>query len=77
MNKDLLDKVNTERLRQDKMWGEQNYNPTKWILILMEEVGELCSEILELNNPVIEKELVEVIAVAVVMWESGKRNGWL
>lgn len=39
--------VQTERLRQDAKWGEQNHDPTMWMTILAEEVGELAEAMLE------------------------------
>ena len=40
------DLVALERLNQDKKWGEQNHNPSEWLAILVEEVGELSTAIL-------------------------------
>ena len=39
----LLDVVG-ERQRQDKKWGEQNWDPQTYMCILMEEVGEAATE---------------------------------
>ncbi len=85
------DLVSEERARQDKKWGEQNHFPPRWLGILIEEVGELSKEINECNIEVedmnapdwyprsgkLEHELIQCVAVLKVMWESGKRNGWL
>jgi len=76
--------VRDERISQDTKWGEQNHHPAIWLAILMEEVGEVSSPIIgqewrpDLQTVhELEHELVQVAAVAKVMWESGKRNGWL
>jgi len=80
--------VDRERREQDKKWGEQNHSPEKWLAILVEEVGEVSRSMLEQypnpnkaqstsNKFYLEQELIQVAAVIKVMWESGKRNGWL
>ena len=37
---DVLGWVADERKRQNKKWGPQHHDPTMWLTILMEEVGE-------------------------------------
>ena len=73
--------VMNERLLQDKKWGEQNHKPDFWLVILIEEIGEMSKAILELPASDIEsemeRELIQAAAVLKAMWESGKRNGWL
>lgn len=76
--------VAAERVAQDKKWGEQNHHPAEWLSILMEEVGELASAVncyewgYEKQRAFeLEKELIQVAAVAKAMWESGIRNKWL
>jgi NTP pyrophosphatase (non-canonical NTP hydrolase) len=81
----ILAEVITERASQDDQWGEQNHLPSKWMLILMEEVGEASKEVLEayalgdgvgLIEP-LEKwraELIQVAAVAVAAVECYDRN---
>jgi len=41
--------VVNEMCRQDLKWGEQNHDPSKWMAILMEEVGEAAKEGLEIE----------------------------
>jgi NTP pyrophosphatase (non-canonical NTP hydrolase) len=71
-----------ETARQAEKWGVQNHDPSGWMLILMEEVGEASKEVLEftfdsqkgvqgLDN--LEKEMVQVAAVAVSAVESIRR----
>lgn len=76
--------VNKERKRQDAKWGEQNHNPATWLAILMEEIGEVSSEVIATEwKPELQKrkslghEIVQVAAVAKAMYESLERNGWL
>lgn len=75
--------VRNERSDQNTKWGEQNHEPAWWLAILVEEVGELAKAILETEQGSIvptkdiETELIQIAAVAKVIWESGKRRGWL
>jgi len=76
--------VAEERQRQEDKWGEQNHSPALWLAILMEEVGEVSSEIIANEwKPKLQrkrdvgKEIVQVAAVAKAMWESGVRNSWI
>ena len=68
---EIYDSIKTERERQDKKWGIQNHSPYKWMAILMEEVGEACTSILEEKN--YKAELVQIAAVAVAAIESLRR----
>lgn len=65
-----------ERNRQDEKWGVQNHDPFLWLGILMEEVGEVARDLIEMdafNRPEqFEKyrsELIQVAAVAVAAVE--------
>ncbi len=42
---EVLDKVAFERIRQDKMWGNQGHDRTSWAMILAEEIGEWAAEV--------------------------------
>lgn len=81
MNFDTL--VNEERGRQESKWGEQNHSPYFWLVILMEEIGELSKAVLENDGQFrhpdrdIEKELIQSAAVLKAMHESGVRSGWI
>ena len=76
--------VNDERERQEDKWGEQNHNPTLWLAILLEEVGEFASELIANEwKPELQRradagnELIQIAAVAKAIWESGVRNNWI
>ena len=80
-NEAALDLIRTERMRQDKKWGEQNHPDLYWLAILMEEVGELSNAIIEKpqvfmdpENHERDKELTQVAAVAVAWMEAIKRR---
>jgi len=71
----ILD-IMAERRLQDNKWGEQNHSLPRWLLILSEEIGELCKAVLEEENVAdIRKELVQVAAVSMAMIESFDRHG--
>lgn len=70
---DPLRDIMEERSRQDAKWGEQNHSPLKWMLILMEEVGEASKAILERNEAQYEREMIQIAAVAVAALESNRR----
>ena len=43
--------IHDERLKQEEKWGPQKHQPEKWMVILMEEVGEAAKAILEDDLP--------------------------
>ena len=45
----IASEVLGERERQEKKWGPQRHHPEKWMVILMEEVGEAAEAVLEDN----------------------------
>jgi len=64
-----------ERDRQDELWGKQNHSLSEWMVILVEEVGELadaisanifCTDVSKKNW---REEAVQVAAVALAMLE--------
>lgn len=72
----ILVAVSNERAAQDAKWGEQNHRDSVWMAILAEEVGEAAKAVLEGKD--LEKELIQVAAVAVAWHESrwrGKKCG--
>ena len=73
--RDPLQDIMEERARQDRKWGEQNHPNLYWLGILVEEVGESAKAIIEDDSENIEKELVQVAAVAVAWLECIKRKG--
>lgn len=65
-----------ERDRQDAKWGPQEHTLPEWIVILMEEVGELaaaalCHQFGNDDHPELDwrKEAIQVAAVALAMTE--------
>lgn len=72
----ILEEVDTERLRQDHKWGEQNHGLPVWQLVLSEEVGEFAEAILKMRGEGrtmtiadVRKEIIQVAAVAVSIAE--------
>jgi NTP pyrophosphatase (non-canonical NTP hydrolase) len=62
----LFEQVENENIRQLKKWGVQDHSPFEWLTILTEEVGELASEISELEdrNGTHREVVAEAIQVA-------------
>ena len=52
-----------ERKRILKKWGVQRHAPGKWVLILMEEIGEACQALLEHRELDAVQELIQAAAV--------------
>lgn len=63
-----------ERQRQDNKWGEQNHDPSMWVVILAEEVGEVAQEALHKNGLNYRAEMVQVAAVALAAIQSYDRQ---
>lgn len=74
----VFTRIREERRRQDSLWGVQMHSVILWLPILTEEVGEVAEAINEWyhgGGPFedIQKELVEVAAVAVAALERIER----
>lgn len=73
---EIFTDIETERIRQDKLWGEQwrpgKTDPLMKSAILTEEVGEVAKEVLEGGEKYesLRLELIQVAAVAVAFLES-------
>lgn len=52
----VLADINTERKRQDKLWGLQRHDYGTWLGILGEEHGEVCQAVNRINFPNDAKE---------------------
>ena len=60
--------IQTERERQIEKWGDQAHHPSRWLSILVEEIGEVASEIVkdivcDNANSSMESELIQAVAV--------------
>lgn len=67
----IFDEIRKERARQDAKFGPQNMHPPeRWLVILMEEVGEVSNAVLEKDLAGYYTEFVQVAAVAVAALES-------
>jgi len=79
-----LELVLTERVKQEKKWGEQNHNPFIYLAILGEEYGELAKECVEHgltgldhdNNDRLLAEAVDTAAVALAFVACLLRAKW-
>lgn len=69
--KSILLKVLAERKRQDGGWGaDRTHNVSTWLMILMEEVGEVCEAFLDGRITDGRQELIQACAVLVAWLES-------
>lgn len=71
---DVCQDIMTERMRQFKKWGVQDHDEDRWMVILMEEVGEVARAIFDENPDNYREELVQVAAVAVAAIEAFDRK---
>ena len=71
---DICHEVQLERERQYKKWGQQDHDEDRWMVILMEEVGETARAIFEDDPANYREELVQVAAVAVAAIEAFDRK---
>ena len=60
--------VQTEREHQIEKWGDQAHHPSRWLAILVEEIGEVASEavkgiVSDNANLSMESELIQAAAV--------------
>lgn len=71
---DILGDVLHERESQHTKWGQQDHDEDRWMVILMEEVGEVARAIFDENPDNYREELVQVAAVAVAAIEAFDRK---
>ena len=57
------DLIQIERDAQDEKWGEQRHSDEKWIVIILEELGEAAKAVIEKNEADILEETVQVAAL--------------
>lgn len=75
----ILSEIQTERKRQDAIWGKQNHADFIWLSILTEEIGEVAQAILHdgfggSHKGMARKELIQAAAVAVAWLECMDRR---
>ena len=70
----MTESVTEERRRQRRKWGVQDHSAGVWLLILMEEVGELSKALLEKDLTQAKEELTQVCAVSLEWLESIHRT---
>ena len=65
--------VSSERLRQLAKWGDQSHTDMEWLVILVEEVGEVARSIFE-NGEADYDEITQCSAVALAWMEDRIRD---
>jgi len=63
----ILLEIVAERERQLEKWGPQEHSVDRWLVILMEEVGEACVAAFKGDWVNFRDELIQVAAVAVAI----------
>lgn len=82
-----LEDVLSERVAQQKKWGEQNHDPFVWLSIIQEELGEASQEALKarfesdddkaaMHLDKLKEEAIQLAAVSLAFVESLDRNSW-
>ncbi len=72
----VINEIKNEQMNQVAKWGIQEHDPSYWMVILMEEVGEACSEICGMKTDLVKyrEELIQVAAVTKSAIESLDRQ---
>lgn len=81
IHSDVLRAIEEERERQEEKWGQQHHSSAEWLVILQEEIGEACKEIIQdplaidTITPIkaLTEELVQATAVLVNWLEDRQR----
>ncbi|MGE7607602.1 hypothetical protein ACQKML_13425 [Peribacillus frigoritolerans] len=81
LKKDVLHAVETERSRQNDLWGKQRHSYGDWLKILIEEVGDVAQAMQkdqgwgkDSDASNLYSELIHVAAVAVAIAEQVKEE---
>ena len=61
--KEYRERIMDEIKYQDYKWGKQDHSDNKWLVILMEEVGETAQAINQGDTTKAKTELIQVAAV--------------
>lgn len=72
----ILNEISLERERQNNKWGDQSgHTDGEWMIILMEEIGEVAKDLFDGNHIDASVELIQCAAVIVqwleIMYERG------
>ena len=70
---DIWKAIQDERRRQDAKWGRPSHSSQYWLVILIEEVGEIAQAILQRKLDEYVTALIQAAAVIVAMLEA---EGW-
>lgn len=70
----IIGGILAERERQNEKWGAQNFIPTMWFSILIEEIGEAAQAANDGDEEGYRNECIQAAAVLVQMIECFDRN---
>lgn len=71
----IINDLLMERVKQDSKWGIQKHSPETWMTILMEEIGEISKEVVELkfghkfDSSNYRNEMIQACALLIAMIE--------
>lgn len=63
----IYELIEQEQARQVELWGIQEHSPDRWMLILVEEIGEAAKAFLECDTKQGCIELIQCMAV-IMTW---------
>lgn len=67
---EIFKQILAERDRQDHLWGKQSHGNGRWLIILIEEIGEIAQSLLHSDYVLMRQELIQTMAVGVAWLES-------
>ncbi len=74
----VLREIGNERIGQNIKWGEQNHNPSYWLGILMEEVGESAQEVMAADvHPEMTSVVLQMTALGAAAKDTIERYDYL
>jgi NTP pyrophosphatase (non-canonical NTP hydrolase) len=74
-NRRQIADIQAERDRQDQLYKVQDHSASRWLAILVEEVGEVAKEIVDQESVGrLRMELVQVAATALAWLEAHDRG---
>ena len=77
IRKKIFSDIDNERSNQLEKWGDQRHSSDRWVVILLEELGEASKASLEGQLENWREEIVQIGAVAVAALEDFDRNSQL
>ncbi len=74
MQQKIIDAILAERQRQDVLWGITDHDPERWLLFLVEELGEVSRAIQDGTFEDYCTELTQLAALCISAMECATRQ---